>query len=74
MKEYDVNVDDVTNDELLVLTSQNSPKSHSELDKLFAEAAKSGKDSILRDKWKQDVEERKAFQKDQKRNGMTLHK
>ena len=73
MKAYDVNVDDVTNDELLVLTSQIYSKSHSELDKLFAEAAKSGKDSILRDKWKQDVEERKAFQKDQKRNGMNSH-
>ena len=71
MKAYDVNVDDITNEELLALTSQISSKSQSELEKLLAEVAeKSGKDSILRDLWKQDVEERKAFQKDQKRNGM----
>ena len=67
---YDVNVDDATNEELLTLTSQICCKSKVELQTLLAEAEKSGKDSLLKETWKQDVEERLAFNKDQKKNGI----
>ena len=73
---YDVNVDDATNEELLTLTSQISHKSRGKLEKLLAEAEKSGKDGILKKTWKQNVEERIAFKKDQTRNGIarSVHK
>jgi len=64
-----VNVDDATNKELLTLTSEICHKSKGELEKLLAEAEKSGKDKILKETWKQDVEERMMFKKDQTRNG-----
>ena len=67
---YDVNVDDATNEELLTLTSQICCKFKFELQTLLAEAEKSGKDSLLKETWKQDVEERLAFNKDQKKNGI----
>lgn len=69
---YDVDVDDATNDELLTLTSQICSKSKSELQRLLAEAEKLGKDGVLKETWKQDVEERMTFQKDQKRNGIIM--
>ena len=54
---YDVNVDDATNEELQTLTSQICCKSKVELQTLLAEAEKTGKDSLLKETWKQDVEE-----------------
>ena len=67
---YDVNVDDATNEELLTLTSRICCKSKFELQTLLAEAEKSGKDSLLKETWKQDVEERLEFHMDQKKNGI----
>lgn len=67
--EYDVNVEDTTHKELLTLTSQMCHKSKTELQKLLTEAEKSRKGDLLIETWKQDVEERVAFQKDQKKNG-----
>ena len=46
---YTVNVDDATNEELFTLTSQICHKSKGELEKLLAEAEKSGKDKILKE-------------------------
>ena len=69
---YDVSVDDATNEELLALTSYIYSKSKSELQRLLAEAEKLGKDGVLKETWKQDVEERMTFQKDQKRKGIIM--
>jgi len=62
-------MDDATNEELLTLTSEICHKSKGELEKLLAEAEKSGKDKILKEAWKQDVEEHMMFKNDQTRNG-----
>ena len=42
-------------------------KSPSELDSILAEADKVGKGDILREKWKQDVEDRISFDRDQRK-------
>lgn len=54
------------------LQSQICSESKSELQRLLAEAEKLGKDGVLKETWKQDVEERMTFQKDQKRNGIIM--
>ena len=69
---YDTNVGDASNEELLAVVSQIHHKSRSELDALLAEADKVGKGDILRDKWKQDVEDRILFNRDQQRNGLLI--
>ena len=66
---YDVNLDDITHDELLTLTSQIHHKSRSDLEAILDEAERAGKGDVLRETWKQDVEDRAAFQKDQNKNG-----
>ena len=66
---YDVNVDDLTYHELLTLTSQINYKSRSELENLLYEAERAGKGDVLKETWKQDVEDRIAFQRDQRKNG-----
>ena len=66
---YDVNVDDLTHHELLTLTSQINYKSRSELENLLYEAERAGKGDVLKETWKQDVEDRIAFQRDQRKNG-----
>ena len=66
---YDANMDDATNERFLTLISQICHKSKVELEKLPAIAEKSGKDKILKETCKQDVEERMMFKKDQTRNG-----
>ena len=62
-QQYDV---DVNNDKLLSIVSTIQDKS---LEVLLAEATACGKGDLLRAAWKQDVLDRKAFQKDQTRNG-----
>ena len=59
----------MTHDELLTLTSQIHHKSRAALKGLLLEADRAGKGAVLREAWKQDVEDRAAFQKDQKSNG-----
>lgn len=66
---YDVDIDSLTHDELLTLTSQIHQKSRAELEDLLFEADRAGKGDVLRAAWKQDVEDRATFQKDQKSNG-----
>lgn len=66
---YDVDIDSLTHDELLTLTSQIHQKSRAELEDLLFEADRAGKRDVLRAAWKQDVEDRATFQKDQKSNG-----
>ena len=72
LTKFDVDVNDATHEELIKLTSQICNKSVNELDKLFSEAAKSGKADYLKECWKQDVEERLEFLKDQRTNGLYL--
>ena len=66
---YDVNVDDLTHEELLTLTSQINYKSRSELQNLLYEAERAGKGDVLKETWKQDVENRIVFQIYQRKNG-----
>ncbi len=58
-----VDVDGITHDELLTLTSQIHHKTRAELEGLLLEADRAGKGEVLRQAWKQDVEDRAAFQK-----------
>jgi len=68
---YDVNVNEATHEDLIKLTSEIYHKSKGELHKLLSEAEKHGKEELLKETWRQDVEERLSFQKDQKKNGKT---
>lgn len=68
-KKYDINVGKATHDELLAVVSHIQHKSKKELEALLCEADSAGKGNILRQKWKQDVEERVAFNKDQLNSG-----
>ena len=65
---YDVNVDSITHDELHTLTSRIHHKSRADLETILVEAERAGKGDLLKGTWKQDVVDRAAFQKDQKRN------
>ena len=67
---FNMNVGEATHSELVALVSKIQQQSHSELEKLLSEADRAGQGETLRQKWKQDVEDRLAFQKDQSRNGM----
>ena len=68
LPEYDVDVNIITHEELMKLASQICSKSVNELNNLVTEAAKSGKAEYLKACWKQDVEERLDFLKDQRKN------
>ena len=68
-EKYDVNVVESSNNELIDVVAQVHRKSQSDLRILLDEADKVGKGDILREKWKQDVEDRILFNKDQQRNG-----
>ena len=61
-----VNVSDVTHNELLTLVSRIQHQSRTELKKLLQEADREGQGEHLRSTWKQDVEDRVAFQRDQR--------
>ena len=63
--EYDVSVREATHDELLQIVSCIEHKSKHELEVVLAEADKAGKGDLLRMKWRQDVEKRVAFERDQ---------
>ena len=63
--EYDVSVRGATHDELLQIVSCIEHKSKHELEVVLAEADKAGKGDLLRMKWRQDVEKRVAFERDQ---------
>lgn len=65
---YEVDIDSITH-ELLTLTSQIHRMSRAEVEDLLFEADRAGKGDVLRAAWKQDVEDRATFQKDQKSNG-----
>ena len=69
-EKYDVNVGEASNEELLDVVAHIHRKSRSELEAVLAEADKVGKGDILREKWKQDVEDRISFDRDQRKNGM----
>ena len=64
---FNVNVGDATHDELTALV-----RSRSEVEKVLQEADREGQGENLRRTWRQDVEERLAFQKDQRKNGSTI--
>ena len=64
-----IRVGEATIDELLAVVSHIQHKSTKELEALLSEADSAGKGNILRQKWKQDVEERMACNKDQQHNG-----
>ena len=68
-QQYDVDMNDVTNDELLTIMSTIQDKSKDDLEALLAEATACGKGDLLRAAWKQDVLDRKAFKRDQTQNG-----
>ena len=70
MSLYDIDLNNATNEEMITLTSQISKKSVSELTKLFTEAERAGKADLLKQTWKQDVEDRIKFFEDQKKNGL----
>ena len=57
-----------THDELLTLTSQIHHKFRAELEDLLLKADRTSKGDVPRAAWMQDVEDRAAFQKDQKSN------
>ena len=69
-EKYDVNVGEASNEELLGVVAHIHRKSRSELEAILTEADKVGKGDILREKWKQDVEDRISFDRDQRKNGM----
>lgn len=58
-----------THCELIELVSKIQRTSKEQLQTVMAEADAVGKGDMLREAWKQDVEERIAFDKDQRRNG-----
>ena len=66
---WNVNVGEVTQDELLALVSKIQHQTRPELEKLLREADNAGQGETLRQAWKQDVEDRVAFEQDQRRNG-----
>ena len=69
MNEWNVNVGKVTHDELLTLVSKIQHQTRSELENLLREADSRGQGETLRQVWKQDVEDRLAYERDQRKNG-----
>ena len=70
---FDVNVSDITHNELITLVSRIQHQSSNELQNLLQEADRKGQGEHLRSIWKQDVEDRVAFQKDQRKNRMYMY-
>ena len=66
---WNMSVSEVTHDELITLVSKIQNQTHSELEKLLREADDAGHGETLRQTWKQDVEDRLAFERDQRKNG-----
>ena len=66
---WNVNIGEVTHDKLLSLVSKIHYQTRSELEKLLREADNAGQGETLRQTWKQDVEDRLAFERDQRKNG-----
>lgn len=60
---------DESDESLLNVTSHIQNHSRAQLEELLAGADGMGKDDILRQTWRQDVEERIQFKKDQEKNG-----
>ena len=71
--EWHVNVGEVTQHELLALVSKIHHHTRPELEQLLREAENAGQGETLRQAWKQDVEDRAAFEQDQRRNGERNH-
>ena len=67
---YDIDIDSATSDELLRLTSEISHRSPDELQELLDETSKASCEEVLLESWKQDVEDRMNFDKDQRKNSM----
>ena len=67
--EWHVNVGEVTQHELLTLVSKIHHHTCPELEQLLREAENASKGETLRQAWKQDVEDRAAFEQDQRTNG-----
>ena len=68
-KLLETSVNNVTHGELIELVSKIQRTSKDQLERLMAEADAAGKGDLLREAWKQDVEDRRAFDKDQHGNG-----
>ena len=65
----DVELKDDSDASLIEATSYIQKNSKSELEALLLEADAAGKGDVLRQTWKQDVEDRFNFNKDQHSNG-----
>ena len=72
-EQYNVNVGELSNEELLAIVTHIHHKSKADLSSLLTEADKVGKGDILREKWRQDVEDRLSFDRDQQKNGMCFN-
>ena len=70
-KKLDVSLSPELSGEMRQITSKISSQYHECLDDIFEEAEKKtkGKGGLMKEMWKQDVDDRKAFWKDQCRNG-----
>lgn len=69
LQQYDVNVNEATNEELLTIVSTIQQHTKKELEQMLSEADQAGKGDTLRAVWRQDVMERLSFDRDQQRNG-----
>ena len=67
-RKYDINVGKETHDELIELVAHIYRTSKKELEDVFTEADKAGKGDALRKKWRQDVDDRMSFKRDQEKN------
>ena len=70
-KKLDVSLSPELSSEMRQITSKISSQYHECLDDIFEEAEKKtkGKGGLMKEMWKQDVDDRNAFWKDQCRNG-----
>ena len=67
-----VMLNDESHYELLTLVSSIQKKSEKDLQKILQEADQAGKGEVLRQCWRQDVQERQQYTRDQKRNGKLI--
>ena len=67
-----VMLNDESHYELLTLVSSIQKKSEKDLQKILQEADQAGKGEVLRQCWRQDVQERQQYTMDQKRNGKLI--
>ena len=65
-------LNDESHYELLTLVSSIQKKSEKDLQKILQEADQAGKGEVLRQCWRQDVQERQQYTRDQKRNGKLI--